>query len=96
MRAASAYKEQMEMLDFLVDLGFPFELLFPIEPRIDDNLRTNQQRRDYILSTDTTNKKRVHKFAASGPNTPGMQVNLIMATVECCGNLMNIYCAIID
>jgi hypothetical protein len=48
MRAAASFKEQMKMLDFLVDLGFPFELLFPIEPRIEDNLQTVEQRRDFM------------------------------------------------
>ena len=27
----AAYKEQMKMLDYLIDLGLPFALLFPTE-----------------------------------------------------------------
>ena len=58
MRAASAYKEQMLMLDHLIELGFPFELLFPTEPRVDElerlhknkQLETRKQNREYMLS----------------------------------------------
>ena len=58
MRAASAYKEQMLMLDHLIELGFPFELLFPTEPGVDElerlhqnkQLETRQQNREYMLS----------------------------------------------
>ena len=35
MRASSAYEEQMKMLDYLIELGFPFALLFPTEPKVE-------------------------------------------------------------
>lgn len=35
LRAAAAYKEQMNMLDLLISLGFPFSLFFDHEPPIE-------------------------------------------------------------
>mmetsp|Transcript_3748 Transcript_3748/g.5413 ORF Transcript_3748/g.5413 Transcript_3748/m.5413 type:complete len:570 (-) Transcript_3748:154-1863(-) len=58
MRSAAAYKEQMKMLDCLIDLGLPFALLFPTEVKIDEldqlhkakKLETSKQNRDYMRS----------------------------------------------
>jgi len=65
LRAASAYVEQMKMLDFLISLGFPFELFFPTENPIEceDKLReekkleTIQQCRDYQKSLSKEERK---------------------------------------
>lgn len=55
---STIYKNQMEMLDTLIELGLPFSLLFPTEPKVEEEerlqeenrLKTSRQYRDYISS----------------------------------------------
>ena len=64
-RAASAYKVQMKMLDFLIQLGFPFELFFPVEPDIEleeglfkeGKLDSQLACRDYVMSLSSAERK---------------------------------------
>mmetsp|Transcript_12920 Transcript_12920/g.19488 ORF Transcript_12920/g.19488 Transcript_12920/m.19488 type:complete len:320 (+) Transcript_12920:1-960(+) len=67
MRSASAYKEQMKMLDYLVDLGFPFALLFPTEVKIEEleqlqkakKLETRKQNREYMRSLNRKDREAI-------------------------------------
>lgn len=67
MRSAAAYKEQMKMLDCLIDLGLPFELLFPTEVKVDEldelhkakKLETRKQNRDYMRSLSRKDREAI-------------------------------------
>ncbi len=79
MRSAAAYKEQMKMLDYLIDLGLPFALLFPTEVNIDalealvkaKKLETRKQNRDYMrsLSSDERAAIELASMMASSYNS---------------------------
>jgi len=72
MRSASAYKEQMKMFDYLIDLGLPFELLFPTEVPIDDlerlqkakKLETRKQSREYMKSLSRNEREAIDLASA--------------------------------
>ena len=72
MRSASAYKEQMKMFDYLIDLGLPFELLFPTEVPIDDlerlqkakKLETRKQNREYMKSLSRNEREAIDLSSA--------------------------------
>ena len=65
IRAKSTYKEQMAMLDYLTELGFPFELLFPYEPNIEaleqlhknEKMGTREAEKQYMKSLCKDEKK---------------------------------------
>lgn len=45
MRSAASYKEQMKMLDILIELGFPFKLLFNTEPNIELERKLREEKK---------------------------------------------------
>mmetsp|Transcript_41200 Transcript_41200/g.67638 ORF Transcript_41200/g.67638 Transcript_41200/m.67638 type:complete len:558 (-) Transcript_41200:199-1872(-) len=79
MRAESAYKVQMKMLDLLIHLGFPFELFFPTEPpvelearlRKEKKLKTRQECNDFrkSLSKEQAKAREVAYLACSAYNS---------------------------
>mmetsp|Transcript_18480 Transcript_18480/g.39993 ORF Transcript_18480/g.39993 Transcript_18480/m.39993 type:complete len:555 (-) Transcript_18480:388-2052(-) len=65
MRAEASYKMQMQMLDLLIALGFPFTLFFPTEPTVERDermrkekkLNTREERRAYGKSLSKEERK---------------------------------------
>ncbi|KAL7529592.1 hypothetical protein ACHAWF_003042 [Thalassiosira exigua] len=88
MRSESAYKVQMEMLDVLIALGFPFELFFPTEPPVyveerleeEKKLETRQQLQDFVRGLSEGERKARQDLleACSGYNsTKGKEPDML-------------------